>query len=128
MPKSLTANSGFDALTHAIESYVSVYATEFTFGYSREAIEKLFKYLPSAYKNGKEDEIARDHVHIASTIAGIAFGNAVIILILFQVVYFMKFKSFIIKSFLVFAIQWLINLEVSLILHMVHVTQCFFRI
>jgi acetaldehyde dehydrogenase/alcohol dehydrogenase len=76
MPKKLTANSGFDAITHAIESYVSVYATDFTFGYSLEAIETLFKYLPLAYKFGNEDPQSRIRVHNASSIAGIAFGNA----------------------------------------------------
>lgn len=76
MPKRLTANGGIDAITHAIESYVSICATDFTFGYSRDAIQILFKYLPDAYLKGNEDPIAREHVHNASTMAGIAFGNA----------------------------------------------------
>jgi acetaldehyde dehydrogenase/alcohol dehydrogenase len=76
MPKELTAYSGFDALTHAIEAYVSVYATDFTFGMSLEAIQKTFEYLPRAYANGHNDPKAREHMHMASSIAGIAFANA----------------------------------------------------
>jgi len=76
MPKRLTAYSGIDALTHALEAYVSVLATEFTEGLALEAIELLFKYLPSAYKYGASDPIAREKVHYASTIAGMAFANA----------------------------------------------------
>lgn len=75
MPKSLTAFGGIDALTHAIESYVSVCATDFTRGLSREAIRLLFKYLPRAYANGADDPEAREHVHYAATIAGMAFAN-----------------------------------------------------
>jgi acetaldehyde dehydrogenase/alcohol dehydrogenase len=76
MPRKLTANVGMDALTHAIESYVSIFATDFTFGYSRDAIKILFQYLPNAYLKGHDDPIAREHVHNASTMAGIAFGNS----------------------------------------------------
>ncbi|MGA7932761.1 MAG: bifunctional acetaldehyde-CoA/alcohol dehydrogenase [Kovacikia sp.] len=76
MPKKLTAYGGIDALTHALESYVSVLATEFTEGLALEAIALLFKYLPSAYKNGATDPEAREKVHYAATIAGMAFANA----------------------------------------------------
>ena len=76
MPKSLTAFGGIDALTHALESFVSVYASEYTSGLSLKAIGLLFKYLPSAYKNGAKDEKAREKVHYAATIAGMAFANA----------------------------------------------------
>jgi acetaldehyde dehydrogenase/alcohol dehydrogenase len=76
MPKKLTAYGGIDALTHALESYVSVLATEFTEGLAIEAIALLFKYLPSAYKNGANDPEAREKVHYAATIAGMAFANA----------------------------------------------------
>lgn len=76
MPKKLTAYGGIDALTHALESYVSVLATEFTEGLALEAIALLFKYLPSAYQNGAADPEAREKVHYAATIAGMAFANA----------------------------------------------------
>jgi acetaldehyde dehydrogenase/alcohol dehydrogenase len=76
MPKTLTAYSGIDALTHALEAYVSVCASEYTNGLALEAIRLLFKYLPSAYKNGAKDPKAREKVHYAATIAGMAFANA----------------------------------------------------
>jgi acetaldehyde dehydrogenase/alcohol dehydrogenase len=76
MPKKLTAYGGIDALTHALESYVSVMASEFTDGLALQAIRLLFKYLPSAYKNGANDPKAREKVHYAATIAGMAFANA----------------------------------------------------
>ncbi len=76
MPKKLTAYGGIDALTHALEAYVSVLATEFTEGLALEAIALLFKYLPRAYKNGANDLEAREKVHYAATIAGMAFANA----------------------------------------------------
>jgi acetaldehyde dehydrogenase / alcohol dehydrogenase len=76
MPKKLTAYGGIDALTHALESYVSVMATEFTDGLALQAIALLLKYLPSAYKNGASDPEAREKVHYAATIAGMAFANA----------------------------------------------------
>ncbi len=76
MPKKLTAFGGIDALTHALEAYVSVCASEFTNGLALEAIRLLFKYLPSAYKNGANDPKAREKVHYAATIAGMAFANA----------------------------------------------------
>ncbi len=76
MPKSLTAFGGIDALTHALEAYVSVLATEFTNGLALEAITLLIKYLPRAYKLGAKDPEAREKVHYAATIAGMAFANA----------------------------------------------------
>jgi acetaldehyde dehydrogenase/alcohol dehydrogenase len=76
MPKRLTAYGGIDALTHALEAYVSVYASEFTNGLALESIRLLFKYLPSAYKNGANDPKAREKVHYAATMAGMAFANA----------------------------------------------------
>ena len=76
MPKKLTAYGGIDALTHALESYVSVLATEFTEGLALEAIALLFKYLPRSYRNGANDPEAREKVHYAATIAGMAFANA----------------------------------------------------
>ncbi len=75
MPKKLTAYGGIDALTHALEAYVSVYASEFTNGLALEAIRLLFKYLPSAYINGANDPKAREKVHYAATMAGMAFAN-----------------------------------------------------
>jgi acetaldehyde dehydrogenase/alcohol dehydrogenase len=76
MPKKLTAYGGIDALTHALEAYVSVLATEFTDGLALEAIELLFQYLPRAYHRGAADPEAREKVHYAATIAGMAFANA----------------------------------------------------
>ena len=75
MPQSLTANSGIDALVHAIEAYVSVLATDFTYGHSLQAINLIFNYLPRSFQNGN-DRRAREKIHFASTIAGMAFGNA----------------------------------------------------
>jgi len=76
IPKKLTAWGGIDALTHALESYVSIFATDYTKGLSKEAIVLLFKYLPRAYHNGPTDFEAREKVHYAATIAGMAFANA----------------------------------------------------
>lgn len=75
MPKSLTAFGGVDALTHALEAYVSVLASEYTNGLSLEAIRLIFKYLPSAYDNGANDPKAREKMHYAATMAGMAFAN-----------------------------------------------------
>ncbi len=75
MPKSLTAYGGIDALTHALEAYVSILASEYTNGLALEAIRLLFKYLPSAYHNGAKDSKAREKVHYAATMAGMAFAN-----------------------------------------------------
>jgi acetaldehyde dehydrogenase/alcohol dehydrogenase len=76
MPKALTAHSGFDAISHAMEAYVSVMATEYTNGQALQALQLLFKYLPRAYQKGSEDPAARSKVHNAATIAGLAFANA----------------------------------------------------
>ena len=75
MPKSLTAFGGIDALTHALEAYVSVLASEYTNGQALEAIRLIFKYLPSAYENGANDPKAREKMHYAATMAGMAFAN-----------------------------------------------------
>lgn len=75
MPKRLTAWSGIDALTHAIEAYVSVFANEFTNPYALEAIRLLFKYLPAAFNEGAANQKAREKVMYASNLAGIAFAN-----------------------------------------------------
>jgi acetaldehyde dehydrogenase/alcohol dehydrogenase len=76
MPKSLTAASGIDALTHALEARVSVLASEYTNGLALEAIRLIFKYLPLAYNEGSTNVKAREKVAHASTIAGMAFANA----------------------------------------------------
>ncbi len=76
MPKALTAYSGVDALTHAIEALVSVVATDYTNSLALESIRILFKYLPRAYEHGATDAVAREKIHNAATMAGMAFANA----------------------------------------------------
>ena len=76
MPKGLTAAGGIDAVTHAMEAYVSVLANEYSDGQALQALKLLKEYLPSAYKKGAKDPIAREKVHNAATIAGISFANA----------------------------------------------------
>ncbi|MEZ8195093.1 bifunctional acetaldehyde-CoA/alcohol dehydrogenase [Vibrio cortegadensis] len=76
MPKSLTAFGGYDAVTHALEAYVSVLANEYSDGQALQALKMLKEYLPSSYANGANDPIAREKVHNAATIAGVAFANA----------------------------------------------------
>ena len=75
-PKGLTAASGIDAVTHALEAYASVMATDYTDGLSIQALKTIFKYLPSAYDNGQTDVIAREKMANAATMAGMAFANA----------------------------------------------------
>ena len=76
MPRGLTAASGIDALTHAIEAYVSVMASEFTDGLALEAVKIIFEYLPLAYSEGQVNKEAREKMGHASCIAGMAFANA----------------------------------------------------
>ncbi len=76
MPKGLTAASGIDALVHAIEAYVSVMATNFTNSNALEATKQVFKYLARSYNEGANDPIAREKMHYAATIAGMAFANS----------------------------------------------------
>ena len=76
MPRGLTAASGVDALTHAIEAYVSVLASEYTNGLALESIRLIFKYLPLAYNEGTDNVKAREKMAHAATIAGMAFANS----------------------------------------------------
>ncbi|MCL2387521.1 MAG: bifunctional acetaldehyde-CoA/alcohol dehydrogenase [Defluviitaleaceae bacterium] len=75
MPPSLTSASGIDALTHSLEAYASMLATDYTDGLALTSIKNIFKYLPIAYKDGKNEE-AREKMANSSTIAGMAFANA----------------------------------------------------
>ena len=76
MPKGLTAASGIDALTHGVEAYASMLATDYTNGLALQAIKNIFGYLTSAYENGAKDPVAREKMADASTMAGMAFANA----------------------------------------------------
>ena len=76
MPKSLTAAGGIDTLVHSLEAYVSCMATNYTNSLALEAIKQIFRYLPRDYNNGADDPIAREKIHNAATIAGMAFANA----------------------------------------------------
>ena len=75
-PKSLTAASGIDAVTHALEAYASIMATDYTDGLALQSLKIIFEYLPRAYENGANDRIAREKMANAATMAGMAFANA----------------------------------------------------
>ena len=76
MPKGLTSASGIDALTHSLEAYASMMATDYTDALAIKALQGIFKYLPRAYENGASDPEAREKMANASTMAGMAFANA----------------------------------------------------
>ena len=75
-PKGLTAASGIDAVTHALEAYASMLATDYTDSLALRALKMIFEYLPRAYQNGALDPVAREKMANAATMAGMAFANA----------------------------------------------------
>ncbi len=75
-PRGLTAASGIDAVTHALEAYASMLATDYTDGLALRALKMIFEYLPRAYDNGANDPVAREKMANAATMAGMAFANA----------------------------------------------------
>ena len=75
-PKGLTSASGIDAVTHALEAYASMMATDYTDSLAIGALKNIFKYLPDAYDNGQTDAVAREKMANAATMAGMAFANA----------------------------------------------------
>ena len=75
-PRGLTSASGIDAMTHALEAYASVMATDFTDGLALKALKNIFTYLPECYENGEHAPLAREKMANASTMAGMAFANA----------------------------------------------------
>jgi alcohol dehydrogenase class IV len=76
LPAQLTANTGMDVLTHAIEGYSCNWRNDFTDGLCLKAIQLVFDYLPRAYQHGADDPVARERMHNAATIAGLGFGNS----------------------------------------------------
>ncbi|OCG56710.1 bifunctional acetaldehyde-CoA/alcohol dehydrogenase, partial [Gilliamella sp. Fer4-1] len=76
MPRSLCAAGGYDAVTHALEAYVSVMASEFSDGQALQALSLLKTYLPTSYREGAKNPVAREKVHSAATLAGVAFAQA----------------------------------------------------
>ena len=75
-PKGLTSASGIDAVSHALEAYAAMLATDFTDGLALKALKIIFEYLPRAYDNGQNDPVAREKMANAATMAGMAFANA----------------------------------------------------
>ena len=75
-PKGLTAASGIDAVTHALEAYASIMATDYTDGLAIQSLKTVFEYLPRAYNDGQTDVVAREKMANAATMAGMAFANA----------------------------------------------------
>jgi acetaldehyde dehydrogenase/alcohol dehydrogenase len=75
-PRGLTAASGIDAVTHALEAYAAMLATDYTDGLALKALKTIFTYLPRAYENGQTDVEAREKMANAATMAGMAFANA----------------------------------------------------
>lgn len=75
-PKGLTAASGIDAVTHCLEAYASMMATDYTDGLAIRSLQMIFQYLPRAYDNGPDDPVAREKMANAATMAGMAFANA----------------------------------------------------
>ena len=75
-PKGLTSASGIDAVTHALEAFASMLATDFTDGLALRSLKMVFEYLPRAYDNGPHDPVAREKMGNAATMAGMAFANA----------------------------------------------------
>ena len=75
-PKGLTAASGIDAVTHALEAYAAMLATDYTDSLALGALKIIFEFLPRAYENGTQDEEAREKMANAATMAGMAFANA----------------------------------------------------
>ena len=75
-PKGLTSASGIDAVTHDLEAYASMMATDYTDGLAIRSLQMIFEYLPRAYDNGPNDPVAREKMANAATMAGMAFANA----------------------------------------------------
>ena len=74
LPGAIAADTGIDVLTHAVEAYVSILASDFTDGWAKQAVKLVFEYLEESVKKGTP--IAREKMHNAATIAGMAFANA----------------------------------------------------
>jgi len=76
LPRQITADTGMDALTHAVEGYTSQWANDFSDGLCLKAVQLVFEYLPRAYEHGGDDPEAREKMHNAATIAGLGFSNS----------------------------------------------------